>query len=128
MKRMHVNPLCAPLAAAAMLLSASNNSEATFITTSWTNTFNASSGSQNSSTSWNYWYDMWQQGYGSNYGWGPISLDLTMNCTNNPGPTSQVEAAIWLPVPPSTLTVMAAKTSLFSQIRSRPRCGLITFT
>src|SRR5947208_14307549 len=90
MKRMHVNPLCAPLAAAAMLLSASHNSGATFITTSWTNTFNASSGSPNSSTSWNYWYDVWQQGYGSNYGWGPITLDLTMNCTNLPGPTSPV--------------------------------------
>src|SRR6266581_308043 len=88
MKKMHLNRLFAPFAAAAALLGAASNSEATFLTTSWTNSFNSSSGSQQSSTSWNYWYDIWQQGYGSNYGWGPITLDLTMNCTNLPGPTS----------------------------------------
>jgi hypothetical protein len=88
MKIMHLNRFCASLAAAAALLGASTDSQATFITTSWTNSFNSSSGSQQSSTSWNYWYDVWQNGYGSNYGWGPITLDLTMNCTNLPGPTS----------------------------------------
>jgi hypothetical protein len=89
MNKIHLNQLFASFVAALSLLAFCRQSEAAFITTSWTNTFDSSSGSQNSSTSWNYWYDMWQQGYGSNYGWTPFGLDLTMNCTNGPGPTSQ---------------------------------------
>src|SRR5437870_9525013 len=98
-KTMKLNLICAAIAASAAMISA-GESQAAFITTSWTNTFNTSSGSQNSSTSWNYWYDIWQQGYGSNYGWGPIALDLTMNCTNLPGPTSGAESGALMYISP----------------------------
>ena len=88
MKTARLQRLCLVMTAGAALLSAAANCQAQTLTTSWTNTFDTDTGSQNSSTSWNYWYDIWQQAYGSNYGWGPITFDTTKNSTLLPPPTS----------------------------------------
>jgi hypothetical protein len=69
------------LAAGAALLGTGAPGHAQTLTTSWTNTFDNSSGSQNSSTSWNYWYDI----AGNS---GLMSLDTNKNSTLLPPPTS----------------------------------------